>query len=606
MIVPDGENGPAASEDGATGSPLSNSDQSSSVTLVVGMGASAGGLEAFRTFFGAMPTDTGMAFVLVQHLDPDHASALVNILGSITSMPVSQARTGDAVAPNHVFVIPPDAILTISGGILSVAQPAPAAARRASVNTFFASLADDQGENAVGVILAGFGSDGSAGVEAIKERGGLTLTQAEFDHAPKPGMPQSAASSGFVDHVLSVEKMPAALIDHWRYRTKTDGAKGPDGIRQDVGDHLGSICAVLNSRLGRDFSQYKTNTLMRRVQRRMQVLQVENVEAYIELLRERPEEPELLFREVLIRVTRFFRDPAAFDALALLIPPLLAKGNLQDPVRVWVPGCATGEEAYSIAILFKEALARADGPRKVQIFATDIDDQAINIARAGLYTDTIAADMPAALLDRHFVMEAGRFRVSKDLREMCLFSTHDMVKDPPFSRLNLVSCRNLMIYFAPVLQKRVIAMFHYGLRPDGLLFLGSSEAVTAHAALFASLDKKHRLFQRRPAPTQLLAITSAGPSSPERVQTSVDPAEGMIDPRIARVMSQYSPAFVVIDKRHKIQQFSGPIGKYGADKWRCQPGPGGSGARGFARASARRTEAGSRKPQAGDRRRSRA
>jgi two-component system CheB/CheR fusion protein len=524
------------------------------------MGASAGGIEAFQAFFKAMPADSGMAFVLVQHLDPEHASALPEIIGASTTMPVAQAKTGDVLAQNRVFVIPPDSVLTVAGGTLRVARGASTPARRASIDAFLISLAEDQGENAIGIILAGFGSDGARGVEAIREHGGLTLTQAEFDHHPKTGMPQSAAASGCVDHVLPIEKMPAALLEHQTYRAKTDGEKGPDGVRKDVGDHLGAICAVLNSRLGRDFSQYKTSTLMRRIQRRMQVLQAESVTAYLEELRQRSDEPELLFREVLIRVTRFFRDPAAFEALAARIPALLARNDGQD-LRIWVPGCATGEEAYTLAILCKEAMAHADRPRKVQIFATDIDDQAVEIARIGIYAAASAADLPGPLLDRYFQKENDSYRVSKDIREMCLFSTHDLVKDPPFSRLSLISCRNLMIYFGPALQKRIVAMFHYGLRSGGLLFLGSSEAVTAHAGLFLAADKKNRIFERRDAPTQLPSLSASAPP-PARVNAARETREGELDPEVARVMSRYMPAFVVIDRRQNVQQFSGQIGKY--------------------------------------------
>lgn len=531
-------------------------------TLAVGLGASAGGLDAFRSFFAQTPADTGMAFVLVQHLDPDHASALVDLLRDSTSMSVTQAQDGDPLVANHVFVIPPDATLTVKAGTLNVTRGAPATARRVSVDTFLTSLAEDQGENAVGIVLAGFGNDGARGIEAIKAHGGLTLAQAEFDHAPKPGMPESATTRGFVDNVLPVEKMPAALIDHWRYRAKTDGAKGPDGVRHDVGGHLGAICAVLNSRLGRDFSQYKSSTLMRRIQRRMQVLQVEDVPAYIEQLRERPDEPELLFREVLIRVTQFFRNKAAFDALAGRIPAMLADATEQETIRVWAPGCATGEEAYSIAILFKDAMALASRPRKVQIFATDIDDKAIEIARAGLYPGAITSDMPVQILERYFQREGEQYRVSKDIREMCLFSTHDLVKDPPFSRLDLISCRNLMIYFAPVLQKRVIAMFHYGLLPEGILFLGSSEAVSAHAALFAPLDKKNRVYRRREAATQILAMAGSARATPRRAKQRHEVAPGEGDPRITRAMARFAPAFVVIDRRQTVLQLSGPIGKY--------------------------------------------
>ena len=295
-------------------------------------------------------------------------------------------------------------------------------------------------------------------------------------------MPQSAVAGGFVDHVLAVEAMPAALLEYRDHRTISDAAKGPDGIRQDLPDHLATICAVLHGRLGRDFSQYKSGTLLRRIQRRMHVLQTDEVAAYIEQLRTLPHEAELLFRELLISVTRFFRDPEAFAALETkTIPELLMEPASTEPIRVWVAGCATGEEAYSVAILLKEGLARSGTHRPVQIFATDIDDRAIEVARAGLYPAAIAADLSAERLEQNFTREDGNYRVAKSLREMFLFSTHDLVKDPPFSRLDLVSCRNLLIYFDPPLQQRVLATFHYALRPGRHLFLGPSEGVLAQS-----------------------------------------------------------------------------------------------------------------------------
>lgn len=532
---------------------------SESISLVVGIGASAGGLEAFKSFFSAMPADSGMAFVLVQHLDPDHASALVAIVQGSTRMEVFGAEDGTALAPNCVYVIPPDSVLRLEGGRLRLTRPAPTLARRASINTFLTSLAEDQGDKAVGIILSGFGSDGAHGVEAIKEHGGLTLSQAEFDHAPKLGMPESATATGWVDHVLPVQAMPACLLEHARFRAVIEGSD-QEQMHQAVVDHLGAISAILNSRLGRDFSQYKTNTIMRRVQRRMQVLRIDTVPAYIDALRKRPEEPELLFREVLIRVTRFFRDPPAFQALAeKCVADLLGAGRGQDPIRVWVPGCATGEEAYSLAILFKEAMALADQPRRIQIFATDIDDQAVTLARAGLYPDTIVADVSAERLERYFSKDGDQYRVAKDLREMCLFSIHDLVKDPPFSRLDLISCRNLMIYFAPPLQKRVVQMFHYGLKPDGMLFLGSSEALTAHSKLFGPIDKKHRLSRRWPgqggpcrcrrpdrgrpliAKASAPPIRSAGPKWRERWNSSRPPMSSSTPNRTCSGSSARSP-----------------------------------------------------------------
>lgn len=548
---------PAASPGDKAGTEPSSAESRKTIGLIVGIGASAGGLEAFRAFFSAMPVDSGMSFVLVQHLDPNHISALPEILRRSTRMAISEAVDGAPVVPNHIHIIPPNAMLTIKDGILRVGFPASAAVRRAGVDVFLTSLAEDQRENAVGIILAGFGSDGMLGMEAIKEHGGLTLAQAEFDNAAKPGMPHSAVSGGFVDHVTPVEKMPDVLMDYLTYRSRIESTKDSQGLRQDVGTQLQAICAILDSRLGRDFTQYKTNTLMRRIQRRMQVLRIDDVSDYTEQLRQRADEPGLLFQELLIRVTRFFRDPAAFTALAERLSALLARENPRDTIRVWVPGCATGEEAYSIAILLKEAMIRDDRPHRVQIFATDVDGQAIDVARNGLYPESIAVDVPAELLAGYFTREGSRYRVSKALREMCLFSIHDLVKDPPFSRLDLISCRNLLIYFGPELQKRVANRFHYGLVDNGILFLGASEAVTAHAGLFKPEDKKRRLFSRRHAPAQLLDIAV-------QARQKVAPAKqaDWTDTRIAQVVARYAPAFAIIDRYQNIQLLSGPIGKY--------------------------------------------
>ena len=372
--------------------------------LIVGIGASAGGIDALKTFFSKMPADIGMAFVVVQHLDPTYESCLASIIAGYTAMPVHLAEDGALVVSDRVYVIPPNAILTITGGLLRIARPAPPAARRVSVNTFLASLAADQGESAIGIILSGYGSDGALGIAAVKEHGGLTFSQAEFDHHAKSGMPKSAVSGGFVDHVMAVEDMPQALLDYRHHRAICDAHKGADGIRQDLPNQLAAICAVLHSRLGRDFSSYKAGTLMRRIQRRMHVLQTDEVSGYVEQLRKLPHEAELLFRELLISVTRFFRDREAFEALETqVIPGLLADPGSTETIRVWVVGCATGEEAYSVAILLKEALLRSESRRPVQVFATDLDDRAIAVARSGLYLEAIASDMSAERLEANFI-----------------------------------------------------------------------------------------------------------------------------------------------------------------------------------------------------------
>lgn len=531
--------------------------------LIIGIGASAGGLEAFKAFFAGMPVDTGMSFVLVQHLDPTYDSALVELVAGFTSMPVQSAVHRAPIEPNTVYVIPPNVILSIRLGRLHLSRPATPAARRVSVNTFLISLAEDQGENAVGIILSGFGNDGALGITAIKANGGLTLSEAEFDHHAKSGMPQSAASSGCVDHVLPIDDMAAALQNYQRHRAIYDSTKGPDGIRRDLPNHLAAICSVLHAKLGRDFSQYKSGTLMRRIQRRMHVLQTNEVAAYITQLRMLPQEADFLFREMLIGVTRFFRDPQAFAALQSdVIVPLLSDTMPDAPLRVWVAGCATGEEAYSIAILLKETMAEAGSTRTAQIFATDIDERAIEIARAGAYPATIAADVSAERLKRHFLYENECYRISKEIREMCLFSTHDLTKDPPFSKLDLVSCRNVLIYFEQPLQQRVITLFHYALRQDGHLFLGPSESVASQSRLFRQGNKRFRLFRRQDSPATLPTMALTRGASYVPIGRPPSPQGDDIDRRAARAIAPYAPACLVVDQRYDILRFSGPTSKY--------------------------------------------
>lgn len=530
--------------------------------VIVGIGASAGGLQAFRAFFGAMPADSGMAFVLVQHLDPDYASALAEIVGEFTAMSVVKAVDGTVAAANTVSVIPPNAILKIKDGVLRVAKPETPTARRSSVDTFLASLAEDQGERAIGIILSGYGSDGTTGIAAIKEAGGLTLSEAEFDHHAKAGMPESATAGGFVDNVLQPQEMPARLLEHLNFLDILEHDPGAVDKSADGGDPLTTIFAVLHSRLNRDFGQYKRSTLQRRIHRRMNALRLGDTAAYIEQLRKLPDEPELLFREILISVTRFFRDPEMFEELArTVIPELLAAGDPREPVRVWVAGCATGEEAYSLAILFKEAAELAESARRVTIFATDIDDRAVTFARSGVYSDIIEADISAARLERHFVKESQRYRVAKHIREMCVFSAHDLVKDPAFSKLNMISCRNLLIYFESALQQRVIATFHYGLKPEGVLWLGPSETISTSAKLFRPLDKRRRIFRRLqavPDGPKLLPSRSVGRRVPVAEPEDVDG----LDDQAARIISQLAPAYIVVDGQNEIQRFSGPVSKF--------------------------------------------
>jgi two-component system, chemotaxis family, CheB/CheR fusion protein len=454
--------------------------------LIVGIGASAGGLAAFRSFLDHMPAETGMTFILIQHLDPHHPSMLVDLLAPHTAMAISQALDGEKVAGNHIYVIPPDATLTIGNGVLKVQSPAPTREYRRPIDSFFTSLAEDQGEHAVSIVLSGLGSDGTAGLRAVKTHGGFTLAQAEFDATAMQGMPTNAAATGLVDHVVPVEAMPEKLIAHQERLSAASGWQASQASREDWQRHLGKISNLLCAGVGHDFSDYKNSTLIRRVQRRMQLLQIDGVASYIAHLEVDPHEPDLLFRELLIGVTQFFRDPEAFEALrATVLPRLLADRNPDDPIRVWVPGCATGEEVYSLAILLREEMSAANVDFKVQIFGTDLDANAISVARAARYHKA-GAEVDAERLKAWFAGEGDVHCPIKSIREMCVFSVHNVVKDPPFSKLDLISCRNVLIYLNSELQHRIIQTFHYALKPAAFLFLGPSEGVTRDTDLSTS------------------------------------------------------------------------------------------------------------------------
>ena len=496
--------------------------------LVVGIGASAGGLAAFTTFLANTPADTGMAFVLVQHLDPHHKSLLVELLGARSAIPVLEAEDGVAVRENCVFVIPPDATLTIKDGILRLVTPAPPREQRRPIDTFFAALAEDCGDRAVAIVLSGVGSDGAQGVRMIKERGGLTLAQAEFDHVAQGGMPRSAADTGMVDHVVPVEDMPGLLIDYQQHLGAVAERKDGNGTRTDARPHLAAITGLLRAGIDHDFSGYKENTLIRRIQRRMQVLHIDDVLSYVERLKADRGELEALFHELLIGVTQFFRDPDAFEALKSTALAALASSKAAgEPIRIWVPGCATGEEVYSIAILLSECMA--EGHRSlsndIKIFGTDIDGNAIAIARGGRYRQPVAGVSPERL-ERWFVKDGDHYRLRREIRELCAFSVHSIVKDPPFSRLDLISCRNVLIYLDTELQDRVMQTFHYALKPGGFLFLGTSESITRSAKHFAIVDEKQRIFARRDTGELLLPVSrpsaAALPPMPLPRPTRVD------------------------------------------------------------------------------------
>ncbi|WP_426240292.1 chemotaxis protein CheB [Pararhizobium sp. DWP1-1-3] len=531
--------------------------------LIVGIGASAGGLEAFKAFFENLPPDSGMAFVLVQHLSPNHKSMLTEILARESPIPVVEALDGMRVEPNCVHVIPPDATLTIKDGHLVVVQPAPPREDRRPIDTFFVSLAKDQSDNAVSIVLSGVGSDGSVGLVAVKENGGLTIAQAEFDHHAMAGMPQSAAATGLVDYVLQVEDMPAKLIEYRDHLALVADRKDGDGTRKDAAEHLGTVIAILRSKTGHDFSKYKSKTVTRRIQRRMQVLQADTVPSYVKHLRDDPAEPEMLFRDLLIGVTEFFRDTDAFQGLSAAIDGILERSDRPQSLRVWVAACSTGEEAYSLAITIREILEARNANLEVQIFATDIDDRAIEFARAGRY-QRVTGISPERL-QRWFFEEDGAFCPNRQIRGMCVFSVHNVTKDPPFSRLDLISCRNLMIYMDNDLQDRILRTFHYALNPDGLLFLGLSEGVSRHSNLFAVRDKAAHIFQRSDGDAAFPALPMP-PQTPAANRAAGELSRGggdRVDRAVRTALAKHSPSFIVVDRQSNIVRYSGgEIGRY--------------------------------------------
>jgi two-component system, chemotaxis family, CheB/CheR fusion protein len=470
---------------------------------VVGIGASAGGLAAFEAFFSGMPTDTdpGMAFVLVQHLAPDHKSILTDLVQHYTRMQVFEVEDGMVVRPNCTYIIPPGRDMAFLGGALQLLEPSAPRGQRMPIDFFFRSLAQDQRERAIGIVLSGTGSDGTLGVRSIKGEGGMVMVQipasAEYD-----GMPRSALATGLVDYELPPTEMPGQVI---AYASRVFGkARSPAPPPPPKADNaLKKILVLLRGHSGNDFSQYKPNTVVRRIERRMAIHQIETMDGYVKFLQRTPAEMEALFRDMLIGVTNFFRDPDAFQAIREQgIPRLFSGKSPNSVIRVWSAGCSTGEEAYSLAILLVEHQEAMKQQFKVQVFATDIDSQAIAAARAGIYSISVAADITPERLSRHFTKEPdGSFcRIRKNIRDMMVFSEQNLIRDPPFSKLDLISCRNLLIYVDSDLQKRIIPLFHYALNPGGFLFLGSSETVGEFGNLFTTLDRKSKLYQRREAP----------------------------------------------------------------------------------------------------------
>ena len=476
-------------------------EQHSAEFPIVGIGASAGGLAAFEAFFSTMPADNdpGMAFVLVQHLARDHKSILSELIQRYTRMEVFEVEDGMAVRPNCAYIIPPNRDMALVDGALQLLEPTLARGIRLPIDFFFRSLAQDQHERAICIVLSGTGSDGALGVRAVKGEGGMVMAQTpestEYD-----GMPRSAIATGMVDFVLPPHEMSAQLL---AYASHAFGAGALPASPQapQSADGLGKIFLLLRSRTGRDFSQYKRNTIVRRVERRMAVHQINHLEDYVRYLQLTPAEVDALFRDLLIGVTNFFRDSEIFEEIQKqVIPQLFAGKPVGSAIRVWVPGCSTGEEAYSIAILLRERMEELKGHFKVQVFATDLDREAIKQARAGVYPSSIVADVSPERLAHFFYEErpdGSAYRIHKTVRDMVIFSEHDLINDPPFSKLDLISCRNLLIYIGAELQKKLMSQFHYALNPGGMLVLGSSESVGDFVNVFTTIDRHAKIYQRK-------------------------------------------------------------------------------------------------------------
>ena len=464
------------------------------IPLAVGIGASAGGLEALEHFFAVMPPDCGLSYVVIMHLLPEGPAFLPALLRRYTAMEVVTAEEGMPLAANTVHVLTGGWDLTLENGHFKVAEPAPALRPHHPIDRFFASLAQGLAERAVAVVLSGSGTDGAAGVKKIREAGGIVLVQ-DPESAISPGMPRSAIATGAADFVLSTEQLPEKIAEIARGTCILP----PRTCRTNtLEEELQTICALVKTGTSHDFSSYKANTVLRRIERRMAVHETGGFGKYIALLREDPLEAKALCQDILIGVTSFFRDPEAFAILRQnVIPRLFADRDPDEPVRIWHACCATGEEVYSTAMLIREYLDEQKLDVKVQIFATDIDETAIAQARAGLYPDDISADVGEERLKRFFTRVDHRWQVAKGLREMVVFAHHNLLKDPPFSRLNLLVCRNFLIYLNPDMQRRLIPLFHQVLKPGGVLFLGSAETLGRHAELFTPVDKKWKIFAQR-------------------------------------------------------------------------------------------------------------
>jgi two-component system CheB/CheR fusion protein len=537
---------------------------------IVAIGASAGGLEAFQKFFNSCPVDTGMAFVLISHLAPDHSSLLTEILQRSTGMPVVEALDKIQVKPNNIYIIPPNRAMRIVSGALQLSQLAHAHGQCLPIDGFLTSLASEKGKLAIGIILSGTASDGTAGLRTILAGGGICMVQ-DPTTAAYSGMPQSAINAGCATHVLAVENMPAKLLKLIR-RTNFHLASPPI-LAADVLSSINQILLQIRTTTGHDFSLYKKSTISRRIESRMAQYGIENMAAYGEYLKKNPAEIHRLFQQLLINVTSFFRDPEAFELLKLEILPALLKDKPDDyEFRIWVAGCASGEEAYSIAMLMRELMDEAHQYFKLQIFATDIDEESINLARSGHYPLSIAHDVSPERLTRFFIQNSHGYKIKKDIRDMVVFAVQSVIKDPPFTRLDLLSCRNLMIYLEAEQQNRLIPVFHYALKPKGVLFISNSESITNQPELFRPLHRKWKFYSaihtaNKPRLSEFRSLAmpvnhKPSSSTPNIVQTSKISEDSIAELSNSMLLQSYAPTSVTTDSEGDILYVHGDISRY--------------------------------------------
>jgi len=537
---------------------------------IVAIGASAGGLEAFSKLLRALPPQPGLALVFIPHLDPTHESALVELLSRTTTLPVHQAAEGMRVACNAVYVLPPNSDMTIADGVLHLAKREPGRRQHMPIDTFFKSLAGDQLSKAVGVILSGTANDGTLGLASIRDVAGVTFAQ-DSDSAKYDGMPNSAIAAGVVDYVLSPERIAEELTRVHRpseEEPSKDAFDGKDGLMKDIFRLLKSFSKV-------DFVDYKVATIGRRILRRMNINRIAELRDYVKLLHRNPQEVEALYRDVLINVTCFFRNPEVFESLQQVVyPKLFAERSPSEPVRVWVPGCSTGEETYSHAISLVEALSELRIEVPIQIFGTDLSENAIQRARAGVYKDNIANEVSEVRLRRFFHKVPGGYQISKSIRDMCVFARQNVFSDPPFSRMDLISCRNVLIYLGPVLQKKVIPIFHYALKPGGFLLVGNTEGLFGSGSeIFDLVDRKTKIYQKKPVPSPVtfgLTISAhdtaeTGLEKPHRAAKEDETAKTPADVQREAdrlLLTKYVPSAVVVNDDLDILQSRGRTSRY--------------------------------------------